>query len=216
MSRCRIFLLFYFFISFTYIIPAVVYTSGHCHHLSVECLALAPTGKSYPPLRQEMQEAFRPEHMRQEAECARVDFPCPSLEQDLRKGKMMTMTIYSPQRVFLYCSTGWQASATFTFCLAMTLKLSNFQKRGIAGFFLKEWLFGVNMLVEDRLKPGKVYENSLFNIASFVYLSIFFCKKCLYLHSKRYYLQGNHKPGNKKQFSSIHYGFFKQPSVLHL
>jgi len=52
----------------------------------------------------------------------------------------------------------------------MTLKLSNFQKRGIAGFFLKEWLFGVNMLVEDRLKPGKVYENSLFNIASFVYL----------------------------------------------
>jgi len=37
---------------------------------------LAPTGKSYPPLRQEMQDAFRPEHMRQEAECARVDFPC--------------------------------------------------------------------------------------------------------------------------------------------
>jgi len=89
----------------------VVYTSGHCHHLSVECLALAPTGKSYPPLRQEMQEAFRPEHMRQEAECARVDFPCLSLKQDLKDGKMMTMTIYSPQRGFLYCSTG-AASAT--------------------------------------------------------------------------------------------------------
>ena len=38
--------------------------SGHCHHLSVECLTLAPTGKSYPPLRQEMQEAFRPERDR--------------------------------------------------------------------------------------------------------------------------------------------------------
>jgi len=127
--------LFYFFISFTYIIPAVVYTSGHCHHLSVECLALAPTGKSYPTLCQEMQDAFRPEHMRQEAECARVDFPCPSPEQDLRKGKMMTMTLYPPQRFFLHCSTG-AASATFiflTFCLAMTLKLYNFQKWGIAG-----------------------------------------------------------------------------------
>jgi len=93
-------------------IPAVVFTCyGHCHHLSVECLALAPTGKSYPPLRQEMQEAFRPEHMRQEAECARVDFPCPSPEQDLRKGKMMTMT-YTPSTArFLHCSTG-AASAT--------------------------------------------------------------------------------------------------------
>jgi len=110
----------------------VVFTSGHCHHLSVECLALAPTGKSYPPLRQEMQDAFRPEHMRQEAECARVDFPCSSPEQDLRKGKMMTMTLYPPQRGFLYCSTDWQVSATFTFCLAMTLELSNFQKWGIA------------------------------------------------------------------------------------
>jgi len=39
----------------------VAFTSGHCHHLSVECLAIAPTGKSYPPLCQEMQEAFRPE-----------------------------------------------------------------------------------------------------------------------------------------------------------
>ena len=79
----------------------MVYTRyGHCHHLSVECLALVPTGKSYPPLRQEMQDAFRPEHMRQEAECARVDFPCPSSEQDLRKGKMMTMTLYPPQRGF--------------------------------------------------------------------------------------------------------------------
>jgi len=47
-----------------------------------------------------MQEAFRPEHMRQEAECARVDFPCSSPEQDLRKGKMMTMTLYPPQRYF--------------------------------------------------------------------------------------------------------------------
>jgi len=63
-------------------------------------LRFIPTGKSYPPLRQEMQEAFRPEHMRQEAECARVDFPCPSSEQDLRKGKMMTMTLYPPQRGF--------------------------------------------------------------------------------------------------------------------
>ena len=105
--------LFYFFISSTYIISAVVYTRyGHCHHLSVECLALAPTGKSYPPLRQEMQDAFRPEHMRQEAECARVDFPCSSSEQDLKDGKMMTMTFYSPQRGFLHCSTG-AASATF-------------------------------------------------------------------------------------------------------
>ena len=41
-----------------------------------------------------MQDAFRPEHMRQEAECARVDFLCPFLKQDLRDGKMMTMTIY--------------------------------------------------------------------------------------------------------------------------
>ena len=73
---------------------------GHCYHLSVECLALAPTGKSYPPLRQEMQDAFRPEHMRQEAECARVDFPCSSSEQDLRKGKMMTMTITLHSGVF--------------------------------------------------------------------------------------------------------------------
>jgi len=55
------FFLFFIFFSSTYIIPAVAFTSGHCHHLSVECLALAPTGKSYPPLRQEMQEAFRPE-----------------------------------------------------------------------------------------------------------------------------------------------------------
>jgi len=39
----------------------VVIPAGHCHHLSVECLAITPTGKSYPPLRQEMQEAFRPE-----------------------------------------------------------------------------------------------------------------------------------------------------------
>ena len=93
--------LFLFFISFTYIIPAVAFTRfGHCHNLSVECLALVPTGKSRPPLHQEMQEAFRPEHMRQEAECARVDFPCPSSEQDLRKGKMMTMTLYPPQRGF--------------------------------------------------------------------------------------------------------------------
>jgi len=45
----------------------VVFTSGHCHHLSVECLAIAPTGKSYPILRQEMQEAFRPEQDRGEA-----------------------------------------------------------------------------------------------------------------------------------------------------
>jgi len=74
-------------------------------------LQFAPTGKSYPPLRQEMQDAFRPEHMRQEAECARVDFPCSSPEQDLRKGKMMTMTLYPPQRGFLHCSTG-AASAT--------------------------------------------------------------------------------------------------------
>jgi len=59
---------FYFFISFTYITHAVVFTCyGHCHHLSVECLALAPTGKSYPPLRQEMQDAFRPEQDRGEA-----------------------------------------------------------------------------------------------------------------------------------------------------
>jgi len=41
-------------------------------------LQFALTGKSYPPLRQEMQDAFRPEHMRHDAECARVDFPCPS------------------------------------------------------------------------------------------------------------------------------------------
>jgi len=39
----------------------------NCHHLSVECLAIAPTGKSCPPLRQEMQEAFRPEQDRGEA-----------------------------------------------------------------------------------------------------------------------------------------------------
>jgi len=45
----------------------VVFTSGHCHHLSVEWLAIAPTGKSYPPLRQEMQEAFRPEQDRGKA-----------------------------------------------------------------------------------------------------------------------------------------------------
>jgi len=128
-----------FFILFFYLLylhnPRCGYTRyGHCHHLSVECLALAPTGKSCPPLCQEMQEAFRPEHMRQEAECARVDFPCFSLKQDLRNGKMMTMTLYPPQRGFLHCSTG-TASATLiflTFCLAMTLELSNFQKCGIA------------------------------------------------------------------------------------
>jgi len=91
-NRAAVSVFFFFFISSTYTIPAVVFTSGHCHHLSVECLALVPTGKSRPPLHQEMQEAFRPEHMRQEAECARVDFPCPSLEQDLKDGKMMTMT----------------------------------------------------------------------------------------------------------------------------
>jgi len=45
----------------------VAFTSGHCHHLSVECLAIAPTGKSYPPLCQEMQEAFRPERDRGKA-----------------------------------------------------------------------------------------------------------------------------------------------------
>ena len=95
---------FLFFISFTYIIPAVVFTCyGHCHHLSVECLAIAPTGKSYQPLRQEMQDAFRPEHMRHDAECARVDFPCFSLEQDLRKGKMMTMT-YTPSTAGFFVS----------------------------------------------------------------------------------------------------------------
>ena len=71
-----VFFLFSFFISSIQQSPLWLIPSGHCHHLSVECLAIAPTGKSYPPLRQEMQEAFRPEHMRQEAECARVDFPC--------------------------------------------------------------------------------------------------------------------------------------------
>ena len=76
----------------------MVYTRyGHCHHLSVECLALAPTGKSYPILRQEMQDAFRPEHMRHEAECARVDFPCPSLEQG--RGKTLHTFFLNDQKV---------------------------------------------------------------------------------------------------------------------
>jgi len=119
--------LFYFFYLLYPITPAVVFTSGHCHHLSVECLAITPTGKSYPPLRQEMQDAFRPEHMRQEAECARVDFPCSSLEQDLRKGKMMTMT-YTPSTArFLHCSTG-AASATSLLPLLFQ-KLSAFYRK---------------------------------------------------------------------------------------
>jgi len=106
--------------------------SGHCHHLSVEWLALAPTGKSYPPLRQEMQEAFRPEHMRQEAECARVDFPCSYFWARPEERKDDDNDPLPSTAGFLYCSTGWQASATFTFCLVMTLKLYNFQKWGIA------------------------------------------------------------------------------------
>jgi len=61
------FLLFIFYLLYP-TTHAVVFTCyGHCHHLSVECLALAPTGKSYPPLRQEMQDAFRPEQDRGEA-----------------------------------------------------------------------------------------------------------------------------------------------------
>jgi len=43
--------LFLFFISSTYIIPAVVYTSyGHCHHLSVECLAICTHRKILPAI----------------------------------------------------------------------------------------------------------------------------------------------------------------------
>ena len=122
-----VFLLFIFYLLYQ-TTHAVVYTCfGHCHHLSVECLALEPTGKSYPPLRQEMQEAFRPEHMRHDAECARVDFPCSSLEQDLRKGKMMTMT-YTPSTArFLHCSTG-TASATSILPLLFQ-KLSAFYRK---------------------------------------------------------------------------------------
>jgi len=67
---------------------------------------------------------FAPSTLRQEAECARVDFPCSSLEQDLRKGKMMTMTIYPPQRDFLYCSTG-AASATFFKPCSIRLNFNN-------------------------------------------------------------------------------------------
>ena len=44
------FFLFYFFISFTYIIPAVVFTSGHCHHLSVECLVICTYRKILPAI----------------------------------------------------------------------------------------------------------------------------------------------------------------------
>jgi len=49
MSRYRIFL--FFFISSTYIIPAVVFTCyGHCHHLSVECLAICTHRKILPAI----------------------------------------------------------------------------------------------------------------------------------------------------------------------
>ena len=44
-----------------------------------------------------MQDAFRPEHMRQEAECARVDFPCPSLEQD--RGETLHTFFLNDQKV---------------------------------------------------------------------------------------------------------------------
>jgi len=57
---------FLFFISSIQQFLLWLLPAGHCHHLSVECLALAPTGKSYSPLRQEMQEAFRPEQDRGE------------------------------------------------------------------------------------------------------------------------------------------------------
>ena len=111
MTRCRFFsFLFFYFLylhntrcGFYPLVIVIIFPSN--------VLQFAPTGKSYPPLCQEMQGAFRPEHMRHDAECARVDFPCPSLEQDLRDGKMMTMTLYPPQRGFLHCSTG-TASAT--------------------------------------------------------------------------------------------------------
>jgi len=44
-----------------------------------------------------------------------------------RKKLFIPSTLHSG--FFLYCSTG-TASATFTFCLAITLELSNFQKWG--------------------------------------------------------------------------------------
>jgi len=42
--------LFFFFISSTYIIPAVVFTFGHCHYLSVECLAICTHRKILPAI----------------------------------------------------------------------------------------------------------------------------------------------------------------------
>ena len=112
MTRCRIFFFFFIFYLLSLHNPRCgLYPLVIVIIFPSNVLRFIPTGKSYPPLRQEMQDAFRPEHMRQEAECARVDFPCPSLEQDLKDGKMMTMTYTLSTAGFLHCSTG-TASAT--------------------------------------------------------------------------------------------------------
>ena len=83
--------------------------SGHCHHLSV-----APTchfdSNSFATLLRNLsllrlsipsQDSSKAQSkatigMTSHTRC----FPCPSLEQDLRNGKMMTMTLYPSQRGF--------------------------------------------------------------------------------------------------------------------
>jgi len=74
-------------------------------------LQFAPTGKSYPPLRQEMQDAFRPEHMRHDAECARVDFPCSYFWARPEERKDDDNDHLPSTAGFFVCSTG-AASAT--------------------------------------------------------------------------------------------------------
>jgi len=72
--------------------------------------------------------------MRQEAECARVDFPCPSLKQDLRKGKMMTMTIYPPQRGFCIVALAQPVLLLSPFPLYFGKLITSFIKFWISSF----------------------------------------------------------------------------------
>ena len=47
-------------------------------------------------LNQEMQEAFRPEHLKQDVECVRVDFSCFTFERDLKSEKLLAINPITP------------------------------------------------------------------------------------------------------------------------
>ena len=69
-----------------------------------------------------MQEAFCPEHMKQDVECVRVDFSCFTLEQDLKSEKLLAINPITPHSwVFSGSSCCWLASNNLIFAGIATL-----------------------------------------------------------------------------------------------